>query len=111
MFDASKFDLALFEASAAKAATLLRLLGNERRLTILCQLADGSERSVGQIQARLGISQSALSQHLGLLREQGILAGRRDGQTIFYRIVDPAALSVMATLADLFCPTDEESTS
>ena len=48
MFDATKFDLALFEASAAKAATLLRLLGNERRLTILCQLADGGERSVGQ---------------------------------------------------------------
>ncbi len=111
MFDATKFDLALFEASAAKAATLLRLLGNERRLTILCQLADGGERSVGQIQTHVGISQSALSQHLGLLREQGILAGRRDGQTIFYRIVDPAALSVMATLADLFCPTDEESTS
>lgn len=111
MFDATKFDLALFEASAAKAATLLRLLGNERRLTILCQLADGGERSVGQIQAHVGISQSALSQHLGLLREQSILAGRRDGQTIFYRIVDPAALSVMATLADLFCPTDEESTS
>jgi ArsR family transcriptional regulator len=111
MFDATKFDLALFEASAAKAAALLRLLGNERRLTILCQLADGGERSVGQIQALIGISQSALSQHLGLLREQGILAGRRDGQTIFYRIVDPAALSVMATLADLFCPTNEESAS
>lgn len=109
MFDATKFDLALFEASAAKAAALLRLLGNERRLMILCQLADGGERSVGQIQARIGISQSALSQHLGLLRDQGILANRRDGQAIFYRIVDPAALSVMATLADLFCPTDEES--
>lgn len=111
MFDLAKFDLALFETSAAKAAALLRLLGNERRLMILCQLADGGERSVGQIQARIGISQSALSQHLGLLREQGILATRRDGQAIFYCIVDPAALSVMATLADLFCPTDEESLS
>ncbi len=108
MFDFAKFDLAMFEASATRAATLLRLLGNERRLMILCQLADG-ELSVGQIQPRVGLSQSALSQHLALLREEGIVATRRDGQTIHYRITDPAALRVIATLAELFCPTDEEA--
>ena len=111
MFDFAKFDSALFEASAAKAADALRLLANERRLMILCQLADGGERSVGQIQARIGIGQSALSQHLGRLREQGILGTRRNGQTIYYRIVDPAALRIMATLAELFCPTDERDDS
>lgn len=108
MFDLTKFDLALFEASANRAAALLRLLGNERRLMILCQLADG-ELSVGQLQPRVGLSQSALSQHLALLREEGVVATRRDGQTIHYRIADPAALRVIATLAELFCPTDEEA--
>ena len=111
MFDLEKFDLALFEDSAARAAMLLRLLGNERRLMILCQLADGGEHSVGQIQAHIGISQSALSQHLALLREQGIVANRRDGQAFHYRIVDLAALRVIATLAELFCPTDEKVSS
>lgn len=106
MFDLAKYDLASFEANAGRAAALLRLLGNERRLMILCQLADG-ELPVGQIQPRVGLSQSALSQHLALLREEGLVATRRDGQSIHYRIVDPAALAVIATLADLFCPKDE----
>lgn len=106
MFDLAKYDLAMLEASAGRAAGLLRLLANERRLMILCQLADG-EYSVGQIQPRVGLSQSALSQHLALLREEGVVATRRDGQTIHYRIADPAALAVIATLADLFCPKDE----
>jgi ArsR family transcriptional regulator, virulence genes transcriptional regulator len=111
MFDLAKFNLALFEDSAGRAARLLRLLGNERRLMILCQLADG-ELSVGELQPRLGqlqsaLSQSALSQHLALLREEGIVATRRNGQTIYYRIVDPAALRIIATLAELFCPPEE----
>jgi ArsR family transcriptional regulator, virulence genes transcriptional regulator len=106
MFDLAKFDHALFEASAARAASLLRLLGNERRLMILCQLAD-AELSVGELQPRVGLSQSALSQHLGLLRSNGIVATRRSGQTIHYRIADPAALRVIATLAELFCPPEE----
>lgn len=107
MFDLARFDFATFEASAARAATLLRLLGSERRLMILCQLG-ASELSVGQIQTRVGLSQSALSQHLALLREEGLVATRRDGQTIHYRIVDPAALRVIATLAELYCPSNEK---
>ena len=106
MFDLARFDLALFEDSAARAATLLRLLGNEKRLMVLCQLADG-ELSVGALQERIGLSQSALSQHLALMREQGLVATRREAQTIHYRIVDPAALRVIQTLAELFCPTDQ----
>jgi ArsR family transcriptional regulator, virulence genes transcriptional regulator len=110
MFDLTRYDLSLFEESASRAAALLRLLGNERRLMILCQLVEG-ELSVGQIQPRVGLSQSALSQHLGLLREQKIVATRRDGQTIHYRISDPSALKVIATLAELFCPPEEGTPS
>lgn len=105
MFDLSRFDLAMFEESAGRAATLLRLLGNEKRLMLLCQLADG-ELSVRDIQSRVGLSQSALSQHLALLREEGIVATRRESQTIYYRIVDHAAMRVIETLAELFCPPE-----
>jgi len=103
MFDLANFDIAQFEASAAKAAQLLKALSNERRLMILCQLGDG-ELTVGQIQARLRLSQSALSQHLAVLRAEGVVTTRREGQTIFYRIADPAAVKVVATLAEIFCP-------
>ena len=102
MFDLAKFDLAVFEASAARAAALLRLLGNERRLMILCQLADG-ELPVGQIQSRVGLSQSALSQHLALLRKDGLVAARRDAQTIYYSIASDPAREVLKTLYQVYC--------
>jgi DNA-binding transcriptional ArsR family regulator len=105
MFDLTSFDITRFEASAAEAAKLLRALGNERRLMILCQLTDG-ELSVGELLPRVGLSQSALSQHLAVLREEAIVATRREGQTIRYRIADPAAVRVVATLAEIFCPPD-----
>ncbi len=105
MFDLSRFDLAVFEASAGRAAALLRLLSNEKRLMVLCQLADG-EMSVGEIQSRVSLSQSALSQHLALLRDDGVVATRRESQTIFYRLADPAAMRVIETLAELFCPPE-----
>lgn len=105
MFDLSRFDLAMFEESAGRAATLLRLLGNEKRLMLLCQLADG-ELPVRDIQSRVGLSQSALSQHLALLRAEGIVGTRRESQTIYYRIVDHAAMRVIETLAELFCPPE-----
>lgn len=105
MLDLTRFDMAQFEASASAAARLLRVLASERRLMILCQLGDG-ERSVGELQPRVGLSQSALSQHLAVLRDEAIVATRRDGQTIWYRIADPAAVQVVATLAEIFCPPD-----
>jgi DNA-binding transcriptional ArsR family regulator len=105
MFDLANFNITQFEASAAEAAKLLRALGNERRLMILCQLVDG-ERSVGELLPGVGLSQSALSQHLAVLREEGIVATRREGLTIWYRIDDPAAIKVVATLAEIFCPPD-----
>jgi len=105
MFDLARFNMAQFEESAGRAAALLRLLSNERRLMILCQLV-GGELSVGTLQGRLGLSQSALSQHLARLRADRIVDTRREGQTIFYRIIDPAALQLLETLVDLFCPPD-----
>ena len=109
MLDLANFDITRFEASAAEAAKLLRALGNERRLMILCQLTDG-ERSVGQLVPLVGLSQSALSQHLAVLREEGIVATRRESQSIWYRISDPAAIKVVATLAEIFCPPTVENT-
>jgi ArsR family transcriptional regulator len=93
--------LAEFEANAAEAARLLKALSNERRLLILCQIGDG-ERSVGSL--KVGLSQSALSQHLALLREEGLVTTRRDAQTIYYRIANPAVLQVIATLSNIYCP-------
>jgi DNA-binding transcriptional ArsR family regulator len=105
MFDLGNVDITQFQASAGRAAKLLKALGNERRLMILCQLVDG-ERSVGQLQPSVGLSQSALSQHLAVLREEGVVAARRDGLTVWYRILDPAAVRVVTTLAEVFCPPD-----
>lgn len=103
MLDLTQFPMALFEQSTSRAADLLRLLGNQHRLMILCQITDG-ELSVGELQRRLPLSQSALSQHLAKLRADGIVSTRREAQSIFYRIADPAALRIITTLAELFCP-------
>ena len=87
---------------AAEAAKLLTALANERRLVILCELIEG-ERSVGDLVDAVGLTQSALSQHLAKLRSAGIVATRRDAQTIFYRLASAAAGSVLATLATIYC--------
>jgi len=102
MFDLERFELSLFEASAGRAAALMRLLGNERRLMILCQLLEG-ELSVGELQPRIGLSQSALSQHLAKMRAEGLVAFRREAQTLWYRIADPRCERLLATLHELYC--------
>jgi ArsR family transcriptional regulator, virulence genes transcriptional regulator len=103
MADNHTLSLDQFQANAGEAARMLKALSNEKRLMILCQLGDG-ECAVGELLPRVGLSQSALSQHLAVLREEGLIAGRRDGVSIFYRIADPAALKVIAVLADIYCP-------
>lgn len=87
---------------AAVATRLLSALANESRLAILCELVEG-ERSVGALVEAVGLSQSALSQHLAKLRAAGIVATRRNAQTIYYRLASKAASSVMATLAEIYC--------
>lgn len=93
------------QESAGKAARMLRLLGNEYRLLVLCLLADG-EKHVGALQEEVGLSQSALSQHLAKLREDGLVATRRESQTIHYRIADPDVVRLIETLADIYCPPE-----
>jgi ArsR family transcriptional regulator, virulence genes transcriptional regulator len=92
------------ERKAADAASLLKLLANENRLLILCRLAQTKELSVGDLADAVGLSQSALSQHLALLREQGLLGTRRDAQTVFYHLADPAAIRLLGLLHDIYCP-------
>lgn len=87
---------------AAQVSAVLKVIGNERRLLILCQLVKRGELSVNALVDLLGLTQPALSQHLALMREEGILATRREGQTIFYRIGDARVKDVMATLFRLY---------
>lgn len=89
---------------AAEAARLLRALANERRLLVLCLLSTHAEMSVGAIAERVGLSQSALSQHLAILREDGLVARRREGTVIHYRLADERAAAVLRLLHDLYCP-------
>lgn len=96
--------LAEFEAHAAEAAQFLKLLANEHRLLVLCHLLAG-ERSVGALVEEVGLSQSALSQHLAKLREDGLVTFRRESQTLFYRVSDARAERVLAIVKDIFCPT------
>ncbi len=96
------YDAKELTAKASDAVRLLTALANERRLAILCELVEG-ERSVGRLVEAVGLTQSALSQHLAKLRAAGIVATRRDAQTIYYRLASDAAGSVMKTLADIYC--------
>lgn len=90
-------------AQAATAARMLKLLGNENRLLILCSLAARGEMKVGDIVEAVGLSQSALSQHLALLRADGLVAFRRELQTLYYRISDPRAARLLKLLKDMYC--------
>lgn len=91
-------------ASAGEAAVLLRAMSNEHRLLILCHLVSEGELSVGTIVERVGLSQSALSQHLAKLRKEGLVAFRRESQSLFYRVADARAGQVLELLRDIFCP-------
>lgn len=90
------------KANAGKAARLMKSLANENRLTILCTLAFG-EKSVGDLNAEVDLSQSSLSQHLGVLRKEGFVETRRESQTIYYSLANAPALEVIGTLHNIFC--------
>ncbi|WP_326539062.1 ArsR/SmtB family transcription factor [Pseudorhodoferax sp.] len=96
------FDLDAMQAHAGEAARLLKALANERRLQVLCLLA-GGERSVGDLNGLLDLSQSALSQHLAVLREEGLVQTRREAQTIHYSLAPGPAAAVMHTLHGIYC--------
>jgi DNA-binding transcriptional ArsR family regulator len=93
-----------FERSAAEAVQLLKLLANERRLVILCRLVAEGEMSVGALARAVRLGQSALSQHLARMREEGLVATRRDAQSVFYRIADARVARVLRVLKGIYCP-------
>lgn len=93
--------------NAAAVADLLKAVANQHRLLILCLLATEQELSVGALVERVGLSQSALSQHLAKLREEHLVTTRRQAQTIFYRIADPRVATLMTTLHNLYCLPDK----
>ncbi|UZE48980.1 ArsR/SmtB family transcription factor [Rhodopseudomonas sp. P2A-2r] len=94
-----------FAANALEVADTLRALGNERRLMILCKLVEAGEMTVGALVQAVGLSQSALSQHLAKMRDENIVTFRRDSQTLWYRISDPRIEQLMAQLHRLYCRT------
>ncbi|MGV8923716.1 MAG: ArsR/SmtB family transcription factor [Thermomonas sp.] len=89
-------------AHAADASRLLKALANEKRLMLLCLLAEG-ERSVSELNARLELSQSALSQHLAILRDDGLVTTRREAQSIYYGLAQGPAQRVIDTLHGIYC--------
>jgi ArsR family transcriptional regulator, virulence genes transcriptional regulator len=95
--------MADFASKSAEAAGLLRELANEKRLHILCLLMDQAEMSVNDLAAAVDLSQSALSQHLARLREQNLVAYRRDGSTLLYAVADSNVGRILKTLKAIYC--------
>ena len=92
---------------AAHACELLKAMANEWRLMILCQLSEG-EKTVSELQAILGLSQSALSQHLAILRRERIVSARKHAQSVTYSLAGDEATKVMESLHDVFCGAASE---
>ena len=103
------FDIDGLEAQASKASALLSAMCNEKRLMILCQLVQG-ERSVNELSGLLTAPQSTISQHLALLRREGLVRARRDGQTQFYSLVGDEARAILETLQSLYCEPHSKDT-
>jgi DNA-binding transcriptional ArsR family regulator len=95
-------DIKAMQVQACEAAGFLKILANDRRLMILCELLKG-ERSVGELEDIVDLSQSALSQHLARLRRSHLVKTRRESQTIYYSIADPGVTKVIGALYDLYC--------
>lgn len=90
-------------AHAREAANMLKAMANEHRLLILCTLLEG-ELCVGDLNARVSLSQSALSQHLANLREAGLVRTRKEAQTVYYSVNGSAAAQILTVLQSIYCP-------
>lgn len=99
----SPMDIEEFEEKAGQVADLLKAIANGKRLMVLCRLVERGEMRVGTLADDLGMSQSALSQHLAKMREEGLVAFRREGQGLWYRIGDPRIEQLLGTLYELYC--------
>jgi DNA-binding transcriptional ArsR family regulator len=95
-------DLARLQKASRRATSVLQALANENRLLLLCEISR-AESCVADLEARLAIRQPTLSQQLGILREEGLVATRREGRRIYYRVADAAVLAILDTLYDQFC--------
>ena len=102
-------DILALKDKSGQASRLLKSLANDRRFLILCHLSE-NEKSVGELERLVDLSQSALSQHLARLRRDNLVQTRRVAQTIFYSIASPEADAVLQTLYKLYC-TDDTSTA
>ena len=91
--------------AAHHAVAAMKVLANEDRLLLLCQLSQG-EMCVGDLELQLDIRQPTLSQQLGVLRNEGVITPRRDGKNIYYSVADPAMLDILALLYRLYCPKE-----
>jgi|SRR5690554_6087132 len=100
----SEKDSEFLQQGAGKAAALLKAIGNEHRLLVLCLLVQAGEMSVGSILEHVSLSQSALSQHLSRMRDEGLVSYRRESQTLYYRIANPDVEKIIATLKSIYCP-------
>ena len=100
----SRQDRKFMQQGAEQAAGMLRTLGNEQRLLLLCLLIEHGELSVGMLNSHVDLSQSALSQHLARMREDGLVSCRREAQVMYYRISDPRVETLVAALKKVFCP-------
>ena len=98
-------DIETLRSAATQAVAALKLLANEERLLLLCQLSQG-EMCVSELEAQLGIRQPTLSQQLGVLRTDGVVSTRRQGKNIYYSVADPAMLEIVAVLYRLYCPKE-----
>ena len=106
--DSPALDLQAVREHAGQAVAMLKLLGNEDRLLLLCQMAE-CERTVGELQELTGIEQPTLSQQLGVLRRDGVVETRREGKFIWYRLADGRALDLMQHIHRLFCAKGAQS--
>ena len=102
MPDTTALDMEQMRRSASEATAVLRVLAHEDRLLLLCQLSQ-TELTVGELEQQLDIRQPSLSQHLGVLRREGLVHTRREGKYIHYRIADQRALAVLQTLYEHYC--------
>lgn len=96
-------DLAAMQGAAGDATQLMKALSNESRLMIMCQL-NGRELSVNDLSDALGLRQTTVSQQLSLLRRDGLVSGRRDGNSVFYSIANESVHRIIEILYDMYCP-------
>jgi ArsR family transcriptional regulator len=101
-FSHDMIDTDTLRSAATRAVAALKLLANEDRLLLLCQLSQG-EMCVSELEVQLGIRQPTLSQQLGVLRIEGVVSTRRQGKNIYYSLADPAMLEIVAVLYRLYC--------